>query len=128
MKAEYQKPTEWKEYKANGIPSNPLEYWYSVVKVGQHYRIYKIFPQFPNPSGDGLTIDDSLPPELYILTERIHLGSKVDDPDSLHLGNDGTIVRAYKTMDEAKKRAVIQVSHIEELVSAYIQDGGSENP
>ena len=122
MKGTYQKPTEWKEYRANGIATNPLEYWYSVVRVGGHYRVYKIIPQFPSPTGDGNTVDMSLDPELYILTERIDFKDieSVEDKDSLHLDDSKYhIVRVFKTMDEAKGRAIHQVAHIEQLVLAY---------
>lgn len=127
----------WKERKVNDIETNPLECWYAVGFVGETPRLYQIEPQYPNPNGDGYTVDPSKEPELYILFETI--GG--EHFSKTRLPEDGTgwlrnrlwedyafedwrrrFVRAFSTLDEAKKRAEVQISEIQNIIDAYVQE------
>ena len=124
----------WKERKVNDIDTNPLECWYAVGFVGESPRLYQIEPQYPNPNGDGYTVDSTKEPELYILFETLggeHFAKTrypEDGPNwlSYRLWGDYTFtknprgfVRAFKTLDEAKSRAEIQISAIQNIIDAY---------
>lgn len=125
----------WKERKVNDIETNPLECWYAVGFVGQSPRLYQIFPQYPNPNGDGYTVDSKQEPELYILFETLggeHFAqTKIPERDGLswmsdRIWDDYTftksapmLVRAYKTIDEAKRRAEVQIDAIQGLIDTY---------
>lgn len=127
----------WEERKVNDIDTNPLECWYAVGFVGESPRLYQIEPQYPNPNGDGYTVDTSKEPELYILFETLggeHF-SKTRFPEDgtewllNRLWGDYTfedgrrrLVRAFRTLDEAKKRAEVQISAIENLIEKYTGD------
>lgn len=127
----------WKECKVNDIETNPLECWYAVGFVGESPRLYQIEPQYPNPNGDGYTVDTSSEPELYILFETLggeHF-SKARHPENgtershNRLWGDYAfederrrLVRAFRTLDEAKKRAEVQISAIESLIEEYTGD------
>ena len=125
----------WKERKVNDIETNPLECWYAVGFVGESPRLYQIYPQYPNPNGDGYTVDPTQGPELYILFETLggeHFAqTKIPEQDGLawmsdRIWDDYTftnsapmLVRAFKTLDEAKKRAQHQIDAIRGLIDAY---------
>ena len=123
----------WKERKVNDIETNPLECWYAVGFVGESPRLYQIEPQYPNPNGDGYTVDTSKEPELYILFETLggeHF-SKTRYPEDgtswlgLRLWEDYTFekprnfVRAFNTIEEAKERAETQISAIQNIIDIY---------
>ena len=126
---------EWKERKVNDIPENPLECWYAVGFIGSSPRLYTIIPQYPNPNGDGYTVDTNADPELYVLFETLngeHFSeTKIPGRDGLawmsdRLWDDYTFtksapgfVRAYKTIEEAKKRAEVQIEVVKNLVDAF---------
>ena len=109
----------WKEKKVNDIDSNPLECWICKTEMGEHERIYRIVPQYPSDE-TGLTTSDE--PELYVLFEEI-----------VFEGRDGRIhdsdyfVKACKTLDEAKKRAELQYSHIANIIHIYFEEEHSND-
>ena len=125
---------DWKERKVNDIDSNPLLCWYAVGFVHEHPRLYTIYPQFPvHP--DGYTKAGDMP-ELYILFETLHgrdcnacfdgtAGNRVEDWKDAERWGDyyfkgkECLVHAYKTLDEAKDRAKVQIAHIVDLSEAY---------
>lgn len=125
----------WKERKVNDIDTNPLECWYAVGFVGDSPHLYQIFPQYPNTNGDGYTVDTKLDPELYILFETLdgeHFAqTKIPERDGLRWMSDRIwddytftksapmLVRAYRTLNDAKARAEIQISAIQGLVDTY---------
>ena len=125
----------WKERKVNDIETNPLECWYAVDFVGESPRLYQIYPQYPNPNGDGYTVDPTQGPELYILFETLvgeHFAqTKIPERDGLRWMSDRIwddytftksapmLVRAFKTLDEAKKRAQHQIDAIRGLIDTY---------
>jgi len=129
----------WKEHKANNIPTNPLEEYYCLIDLKDCVRKYSIVPQYPEI--DTCCIDTKADPELYILFEAV--GDRATDEDKerysfIYESNnyDGCLfkkksfVRAYKTMEEAKKRAYLQyrmiygfaLSHIVDDVEASTKD------
>lgn len=126
----------WKERKENDIETNPLECWYAVGFVGDSPRLYQIVPQYPNPNGDGYTVDSHKDPELYVLFETLggeHFAkTKIPERDgtqwlAARIWDEYTFeksrpcfVRAFKTLDEAKARAEVQISHIQSIIDTYL--------
>ncbi len=115
---------EWKEYRENGIDTNPLECWWAIGTVAEYPRLYCIYPQYPNPNGDGYTTDESNGPELYVLTETIarDKGKKSieDFPERHHF------IRAFDTLEKAKDRASVQIDAIKDILEQYFW--GEESP
>ena len=110
-----EKDMEWHEHYENNIPTNPLGEYYCIIDVGESARKYGIAPQYP--SSDGVIIDSTKEPELFILFEAI--GRKATDEDRKEIFYDSInyddyvfenerFVRAFRTLEEAKKRAYVQ--------------------
>lgn len=110
---------EWNERKVNDIETNPPDRWEAVYTLNsdssESRRIYSIVPQHPNPNGDGYTVDDSLPPELYVLFEQLEWTM---DGKGWYSGPN-MFVRAFRTLDEAKKRAEFQHEAIDRIIEDY---------
>jgi hypothetical protein len=105
----------WHERHENNISTNPLGEYYCIVDFGDGARKYAIRPQYP--SKDGVVIDRTSDPELFILFEAT--GRRATDEDksypfysSVHcndyLFHHESFIRAFKTMEEAKARAYVQ--------------------
>lgn len=119
----------WKERKVNNIETNPLDCYYCIVDVGDCARIYSIMPQYPVDE-QGLTILGE--PELYIFFEDIAYKSSNEDKKDFFYKNcnyDGYLIngnkcfiRAFKTLEEAKKRAYFQYKAIYGYALSYIVD------
>lgn len=114
----------WKEHFTNNIPSNPLQEWYCIVDVGTHARKYSIEPQYP--STDGVCIDPTAEPELYIFFEATGRKATEEDrkgPFYNSIEYDGYVfekpsfIRAFKTLEEAKVRAKVQYNAIKYAMS-----------
>jgi hypothetical protein len=106
---------KWHEHYENNIQTNPIGEYYCIVDLGERARKYGIAPQ--HPSIDGIVIDRNQDPELFILFESI--GRKATDEDKQEIFYDSVnydgyvfenerFVRAFRTLDEAKKRAYVQ--------------------
>jgi len=120
---------EWKTRQVNDIPSNPLDYywWYSPYRGGpigtdeitrSTGRLFLILEQYP--SKDGVCIESDSEPELYILFEG---SCRIDEKTGLPIETgQRTFLRAFKTLDEAKKRAAFNVAHINALIDSYFPE------
>ena len=122
---------EWYTKKVNDIPTNPLDCYWAVGAVRHYPRLYRIVEQYPADT-NGIRTGDK--PELYILFEETN-GRRVSDVftnekeieewkyskiwGNCWFKNDGVFIHAYKTLDEAKARAEVQLSHIERLMDEY---------
>ena len=125
---------EWNARKVNDIPTNPLDCYWAVGAVRAYPRLYRIVEQYPADT-KGMRIGNK--PELYVLFEEIG-GRRVSDVFTNEKeieewkyakiwGNhwfkgDGRFVHAYKTLEEAKKRAETQISHIEGIMDEYFPE------
>ena len=121
----------WNTRQTNDIPANPLECYWAVGFVGTSPRLYRIVEQYP-ADVNGLRIGNE--PELFVLFEELG-GRAVTDVFTTESevnewkyariwGNhwfkgNGSFVHAYKTLDEAKARAEIQMSHIQNIIDCY---------
>ena len=119
----------WNIKQANNIPSNPLECYWAVGYVNAFPRIYTIVEQYP--SIDGYTIDSrNFKPELYVLFENTHVRriSDVMTTESevkewkhasiygdFWVNGNGGFVRAFKTLEEAKARAEVNLKVIQSI-------------
>ena len=124
----------WKTRKVNDIDTNPLECWWAVGMIGDSARLFTIVPQYPNVNGDGYTVDSNADPELYVLFETLGgehfsktrlpgdykswLQARLWDEYTFER-NKTCFVRAFKTLDEAKARAQVQIDKIAEISDAY---------
>lgn len=132
------KMLDWKTKQVNDIPTNPLDCYWAVGKVGTSTRLYTIVEQRPaDTTGKVL----SNVPELYVLFEALG-GRCVADVFTTEKelkewkyasiwGNywfktRGSFVHAYKTLDEAKARAETQISHIQNLIDIYFPSKKTE--
>ena len=115
---------EWNVKFINNIESNGLECWYTVQKLNASFKLYKIVPQFP--ADERGLITDSKTPEYYILFEG--RAKKYEDRNALtdfsNYGDfieDGhsSFIRVFKTLDEAKRRAVLQYDVIAAISKTY---------
>ena len=106
---------QWHEHYENNIQTNPIGEYYCIIDLGESARKYGIAPQYP--SSNGVVIDRTKEPELYILFEAI--GREATDWEKQavfynSINYDGYVfehekfVRAFKTLEEAKKRAYVQ--------------------
>ena len=125
---------EWNTRKVNDIPTNPLDCYWAVGAVRAYPRLYRIVEQYPAVT-KGMRIGDT--PELYVLFEEIG-GRRISDVftnenelkewANSHKWGDcwfkghGRFVHAYKTLEEAKKRAETQISHIEGIMDEYFPE------
>ena len=120
----------WKERTTNNIPTNPFECFYCIVDVGDCARLFSIEPQYPLDK-DGMTLSND-EPEFYILFENIAKKATTIDKDDffyeeshysgyIFSGNKG-FVRAFKTLEEAKRQAFKQYSAIYGFVLSHIVD------
>lgn len=129
----------WYEHRANNIPTNPISCWFAIdfsSKYSKTYRYFYIIPQYP--SEDGFTTKDGDDPELYVLFEgRCTEYERGDARDSLF--NDmlmlpektngeiqvfwdsskSTFLRAFKTIEEAKARAQVNIDHMNAIKETY---------
>lgn len=122
---------EWNTRKVNDISTNPLDCYWAVGTIRDYPRLYTIVEQYPADT-NGLRTGDK--PELYVLFESI-MGRRVSDVFTTEkeviewknaeiFGNfwfkgRGSFIHAYKTLDEAKARAEVQISHIQNLMDGY---------
>ena len=124
---------DWNTRKVNNIDSNPIDCFWAVGKVGHQPRLYTIIEQYPCEE-DGYTIVNGSEPELYILFESLSGRRWTDTFEGEQDFNEwkyaerfgdyffkdrGMFVRAYKTLDEAKARAIVQVKAIQNIIDSY---------
>jgi hypothetical protein len=102
----------WVPYYPNNMPENGQDGWVCTIEPRQDtYRTYRIEFQLPIDE-EGFTLSDE-EPELYILFERSH-DKNYSGPDSF--------IRAFKTLEEAKKRAYLLYSHIYGYVMSFLPE------
>lgn len=102
----------WHIKKANNIETNPKECEFCIINtLGDEGKIFVIKEQFPADER-GLILSDI--PEYYILFESSCM--KTNKKESWNYGDYkiGSLhfIRVFKTLEEAKKRAFVQYSHI----------------
>ena len=127
--------SEWKIKKVNDIESNPIDCYWAIGKIKSQPRLYTIIEQYPTQK-DGYTNVPGSEPELYILFESIqgrHRSDCFDGEGDNTIENwkyatlwgdyffkdRGSFVHAYKTLDEAKARAEIQLETINGIIQTY---------
>ena len=119
----------WKEHHENNIDSNPLGEYYCIVDCGTYARKYSIVPQYP--SKDGICVDRSQEPEYYILFETSgHKATKFDRESSFYqychfddyMFERESFIRVFTTLEDAKKRAYTQYTHIFGYVLSHIEN------
>ena len=102
----------WHEKKVNNIDCNPLHAYYCIVDFGEgEGRLYSIEMQYPQDER-GLVLSDI--PEFYILYEsRCYKTERKDHANyGEYLLNDKVLVRVFNNLEDAKRRAFLQYSHI----------------
>ena len=132
---------EWHERKVNGIETNPRDCFWAVGSVVKAPRLYTIVEQYP--SKNGYTVEEGSEPELYVLFEAFSSsGRRFSDTfenereaeewryaeqfgDYLFKSR-GSFVRAFKTLDEAKARAEVQIKAIQNIVDLYFSEDPHE--
>lgn len=125
---------KWNTRQVNDIDTNPLDCYWAVGMVSTYPRLYRIIEQYPADTNGMVTGDK---PELYVLFEEIN-GRRVYDvftkEDEVKewkyakkwgdcwFKGEGIFIHAYKTLDEAKARAEVQISHIQGIMDSYFSD------
>lgn len=111
----------WKPYYANNMLSNPLEGYYSLMFIERNGKYYgcKWTIEFQEKETEPMWISSNAEVEAYILFMKrmFDIEKMFDYPDPekdaddvygdapVHFGEHGDFVRAYKTLEEAKKGA-----------------------
>lgn len=104
----------WHIKKENNISVNPIQAEYCIIDFGYEDgkgKLYSIERQYPQDE-HGLKLSDE--PELYILYESSCKKTNISSYSTYgeyELLNKH-LVRVFKTLEEAKKRAFVQYSHI----------------
>lgn len=101
---------EWKPLCPNDMPGNGLMGYAACLELpdGSGHRDYTILLQ-RKENGQGCTINEV---ELYVLFERSH----PEQPGY------GSFVRAFRTLDAAKARAVLQFQMVYGYAMSYLLD------
>lgn len=122
----------WKIKKVNDIETNPLDCYWAVGYVNTYPRLFTIVEQYP--SEDGYTIKENDKPELYVLFESLNIRdisnvfvTEEEVKEWKHAqkfgnfwaNNRGIFIRAFKTLEEAKARAEIQISSIQNVINHH---------
>ena len=119
----------WHTRQVNDIDSNPLDCYWSLGRINDSdVRLYTITQQFP--TYDGYTLIPDSVPECFILHEAIGgiPASQVDSSSTREMFGDycfknrGTIIRVFRTLDEAKARAEVQLEHIKAIINSYFPE------
>ena len=96
----------WNIEHVNGIESNPIDYWWTVIEVGNLKRRYEISP-YHKCDVKGLVIDNEY--RYFALYEIF---------DTLNPSR-GNPIAIYEDLKSAKERAKYQILSISSLISAY---------
>ena len=113
LKYKSYKDFTWEPYYPNDIQENSQNGWICTIEPRPNeFRSYKIEFQLPIDENCLTLIDE--PPELYILFGCPHNGPEV-------------FIRAFATLEEAKKRACLQYAHIYGYVMSFIEQGENGN-
>ena len=119
----------WKEHKSNNIDTNPLEEIYCIVDIGDSAKKYSI--KYQMFEGDGFPMNSKDKAQYYILFETNGKKATTDDKKdwfykSCHYDNylfkNETFIKVFTSLEEAKKRAYQQYSHIYGGILKYIVD------
>lgn len=126
----------WHEKCVNNIDENPLEEYYCLIDVGEGcVRKYSIKPQYPLEDDSLIIENHSKEPELYILFEsRCHYASEKEKKLWYYSFNcvkgciedDVVFIRAFKDIEDAKKRAFFQYRAIYGYAFSYVTDSVDE--
>lgn len=125
---------DWKTRQVNDIETNPLDCYWAIGMIRKFPRLYRIVEQYPIDK-NGVIIGSE--PELYVLFEALDGRPRWDvfegerqlkEWEQSSVWGDyffkdrGAFVRAYKTLDEAKERAELQLSNIKQIMDAYLPE------
>lgn len=101
----------WNVEYVNGIESNPIDYWWTVIEIGNLKRRYEISP-YHKCDVKGLVIDEKF--RYFALYEILMI-------DNL-FPSRGNPVAIYEDLESAKERAKYQILSISSLISAYFRE------